>query len=172
VFGELSLCFVWRGLQRIRPRGFPHSSSVRFQRTIRAEAAAAEYGVARIFRSTSIDRTERAAPEGRMPHRQFTDSKQTTWEVWDVEPGHAERRTRAADGRKPKRPAAERRHTEDRARVRITSGLAHGWLAFESKHDRRRLAPIPADWDALDESALERLCELARPVGKPRRLLD
>jgi hypothetical protein len=52
------------------------------------------------------------------------------------------------------------------------SDLAHGWLAFESKHDRRRLAPIPEGWDTFDASALERLCAAARSIGKPRRLLD
>jgi hypothetical protein len=107
-----------------------------------------------------------------MPHRQFTDSKLTTWEVWDVEPSHAERRMRGADRRRLPRSSDERRKLDDRARVRIKSDLANGWLAFESKHDRRRLAPIPAGWDALDERDLERLCELARPIAKPRRLLE
>ena len=107
-----------------------------------------------------------------MPHRQFTDSKQTTWEVWDVEPSHAERRRRAEDRRRAGRPSGERRQVEDRTRVRISSDLSHGWLAFESKHDRRRLAPIPTGWEALDEAALEQLCQQAQPIGKPRRLLE
>jgi hypothetical protein len=107
-----------------------------------------------------------------MPHRQFTDSKQTTWEVWDVEPSHAERRTTSSDRRRSPRTSGERRRNADRSRVRIQSELSHGWLAFESKHDRRRLAPIPQGWEGLDESALERLCERARSIGRPRRLLD
>src|SRR5918992_3505691 len=107
-----------------------------------------------------------------MPHRQFTDSKQTTWEVWDVDPGQAERRLAAADRRRSSRTPGERRRIADRARVRIRSDLAHGWLAFESKHDKRRLTPIPTGWEALDASALERLCEQAASIGRPRRLLD
>jgi hypothetical protein len=107
-----------------------------------------------------------------MPHRQFTDSKRTKWEVWDVEPSHAERRLAAGDRRKGKRTSGERRHVEDRARVRIHSELSNGWLAFESKHDKRRLAPIPTGWEALDASALEQLCEQAQSIGRPRRLLD
>jgi hypothetical protein len=107
-----------------------------------------------------------------MPHRQFVDSKQTTWEVWDVEPGHAERRGRPRDRRRSARTSGERREVEDRSRVRISSGLAHGWLAFESKHDKRRLSPIPIGWEALDASALEQLCEQANSVGRPRRLLE
>jgi hypothetical protein len=113
-----------------------------------------------------------ARAEARMPHRQFTDSKRTMWEVWNVEPSHAERRAHEADRRRSRRTSGERRQVEDRSRVRIKSGLAGGWLAFESKHDRRRLAPIPVGWEALDESALERLCEQARSIGRPRRLLE
>jgi hypothetical protein len=107
-----------------------------------------------------------------MPHRQFTDSKKTTWEVWDVEPSHAERRRDPTDSRRAPRTSGERRRVEDRTRVRIKSDLSHGWLAFESKHDRRRLAPIPLGWEALDALALEQLCEQAASIGRPRRLLD
>ena len=107
-----------------------------------------------------------------MPHRQFTDSKQTTWEVWDVEPSHAERRLSGSDRRRTRRTSGDRRQAEDRTRVRIRSDLAHGWLAFESKHDRRRLAPIPTGWEVLDESALEQLCQQATSIGRPRRLLE
>lgn len=108
-----------------------------------------------------------------MPHRKFTDSKQTTWEVWDVEPAHAERRTTPSDPKRAPRTSGERRRAaEDRARVRIHSDLAHGWLAFESKHDRRRLTPIPTGWEAFDPRALEKLCDQAQSVGRPRRLLE
>ncbi len=107
-----------------------------------------------------------------MPHRQFIDSKRTKWEVWDVEPSHAERRLSDADRRRKGRTSGERRKVEDRARVRIHSELSHGWLAFESKHDRRRLAPIPTGWESLDPKALERLCEQAHSIGRPRRLLE
>jgi hypothetical protein len=107
-----------------------------------------------------------------MPHRQFVDSKQTTWEVWDVEPGQAERRRHPADRRGSSRRSGERRQVEDRSRVRVSSNLVQGWLAFQSKHDRRRLAPIPVGWESMDASALEQLCEQAKSIGKPRRLLD
>jgi hypothetical protein len=107
-----------------------------------------------------------------MPHRQFTDSKKTTWEVWDVEPGHAERRRDSGERRRASRTSGERRQVQDRSRVRVKTNLAHGWLAFESKHDRRRLAPIPVGWEEMDASDLERLCEQANSVGRPRRLLE
>jgi hypothetical protein len=107
-----------------------------------------------------------------MPHRQFIDSKRTSWEVWDVEPTEAERRRGANDRRRSGRQSVERRKSEGRSRVRIKPDLTNGWLAFQSKHDRRRLAPIPIGWEAMDASALEQLCEQATSVGKPRRLLD
>ena len=107
-----------------------------------------------------------------MPHRQFVDSKHTTWEVWDVEPSHAERRQTSIARRRSPRTSGERREVEDRSRVRIKSELAHGWLAFESKHDKRRLSPIPIGWEAMDASALEQLCAQANSIGRPRRLLE
>jgi len=107
-----------------------------------------------------------------MPHREFVDSKHTTWEVWDVEPGEAEHRRRPSDRRRSPRTSEERRKVEDHTRVRISSGLAQGWLAFQSKHDRRRLAPIPVGWESMDAAALEQLCEQAVSIGKPRRLLE
>jgi hypothetical protein len=107
-----------------------------------------------------------------MPHRQFVDSKHTTWEVWDVEPSNADRRTSANDRRRGRRTSGERRQVKDRSRVRVRSNLAQGWLAFESRHDKRRLSPIPVGWEALDASALEQLCEQASSVGRPRRLLE
>ena len=107
-----------------------------------------------------------------MAHRQFTDSKHTTWEVWDVEPSHAERRLTASDRRRGARTSGERRQVDDRTRVRIKTDLAHGWLAFESKHDKRRLTPIPSGWEGLDAQSLEQLCEQARSIGRPRRLLE
>jgi hypothetical protein len=107
-----------------------------------------------------------------MPHRQFVDSKKTKWEVWDVEPEHPERRGRGDDRRHTRRTSGERRSREDRTRVRVKSDLAHGWLAFECRHDKRRLSPIPVGWEAMDASALEQLCDQASSVGRPRRLLE
>lgn len=36
-----------------------------------------------------------------------------------------------------------------------------GWLVFESSLEKRRLAPVPADWSSLTDDALDRLCESA-----------
>lgn len=57
---------------------------------MKAKGEPVEYVLARIFPLHSAGARERVPPGGRMPHRQFTDSKRTRWEVWEVEPSHAE----------------------------------------------------------------------------------
>ena len=45
-----------------------------------------------------------------------------------------------------------------------------GWLVFECERERRRLAPVPEQWEALTEHELEQLCTRADvvPVRAPR----
>lgn len=76
--------------------------------------------------------------------REFTDDDGVTWRVWDVNPAVHERlqpRTRKVNIRVPE-----------------------GWLCFESPRERRRLTPVPDQWDALDEHALRQMCSEAEPV--------
>jgi hypothetical protein len=42
-----------------------------------------------------------------------------------------------------------------RARGIVQAGYEHGWLCFAAGGQRRRLAPIPADWEECSEGALE-----------------
>ena len=44
--------------------------------------------------------------------------------------------------------------------------FCHGWLCFEQPDERRRLSPIPKDWQELPETELARLWERAKPVFK------
>jgi hypothetical protein len=81
-----------------------------------------------------------------MAHREFTDARQVTWQVWDVHPN------------------------ADAHGVRVQSIYANGWLAFESPLERRRLAPIPDGWQELGEAMLQRLCDDATPVPHRRQL--
>jgi len=88
-----------------------------------------------------------------MPHRQFVDDDGAVWAVWDV------------------RPLAVAQNLDPRlaAPLRAGSGivpemnrvLAEGWLCFESAAEKRRLAPIPPDWDSCSCADLMRLCESA-----------
>lgn len=120
-----------------------------------------------------------------MGHRTFTDSNGVLWNAWAVVPQWADRRTgrvrrvRSAD-EDPDPPAIEQRRRPDRReglpdkfpRVRLAGGLDGGWLAFESARERRRLSPIPPDWEEAPDAELERLCRAAASAAPPRRLIE
>jgi hypothetical protein len=76
-----------------------------------------------------------------MPIREFTDSSGVTWRIWSTV---------------PRSPAV------------YDEKLRGGWLTFESAQGRKRLAPIPRDWEHADPERLELMCrvaEVARPTG-------
>ena len=94
-----------------------------------------------------------------MAHRQFIDSAGQTWDVWDVHPTTA---SRALNQLYPHQaPAAE---TPCHA---VAPGLADGWLCFGLGAERRRLAPVPADWETMAAPDLERLRDCAARVPLP-----
>ena len=121
-----------------------------------------------------------------MAVRIFTDSAGTQWTTWAVRPqwerrrgadrrSGRDRRTHALAlpwhgiRRAEQRRAAERRGTSERrltpgARAAILPGLEHGWLCFEGDGMRRRLVPIPPDWETCDTSALEEYHRQATPT--------
>jgi hypothetical protein len=72
-----------------------------------------------------------------VPHRDFIDTQGERWEVFDVRP---------------------RQGSEARA---VRPELSDGWLTFESRTEKRRLAPIPTDWEDLPTETLADLCEKA-----------
>jgi hypothetical protein len=101
-----------------------------------------------------------------MPSRRFIDESGARWLVWEVGPAWAERRSghdrRAWSAEALERAAFERRHTAER-RVSESDGMPHlripkhlvgGWLAFEGPTGRRRLSPIPPNWENATEAEL------------------
>ncbi len=122
-------------------------------------------------RAISIRRKARAAREsmGAVPetagvrsadqppaltHRLFDDSRGVRWDVWPVYP--------------------EPRAAQLSA---LTGTFQSGWLVFESIGEKRRLSPIPSNWESLPPGELERLCERAeiaprRARGAPRGIGD
>ena len=44
----------------------------------------------------------------------------------------------------------------------LTAGLGNGWLCFEAPVEKRRLAPIPADWERCSSQRLEEYCRAAK----------
>jgi len=45
----------------------------------------------------------------------------------------------------------------------LPEAFREGWLVFESPREKRRLAPVPANWESLSNEALAALCEQAPP---------
>src|SRR5215210_1410639 len=101
--------------------------------------------------------------EGRritMGYRVFRDSRGVEWQAWDVVPQLTERRE--IERRMARKPVdhPDRRRDSDR-RIRggrrpgLTAGLDNGWLCFEGSAEKRRLSPIPLDWQRCTEAQLE-----------------
>ncbi|HEY2378435.1 MAG TPA: hypothetical protein VGH98_20820 [Gemmatimonadaceae bacterium] len=45
----------------------------------------------------------------------------------------------------------------------LPEAFREGWLVFESAQEKRRLAPVPANWESLSNEALASLCAKASP---------
>lgn len=88
--------------------------------------------------------------------------------VWAVYPTLVERRRRASGP--PAGVRERRRYVEDRLRVRAP--LVSGWLTFESRGERRRLAPIPDGWEGAPLELLRAWLASAEPAPPPRRLIE
>jgi hypothetical protein len=103
-----------------------------------------------------------------MAYRIFVDSDGVEWQAWDVLPKAVDRRfgnrrvareaLSFADRRRVDRRQAQGRWTP------LTSSLRDGWLCFDADGMRRRLTPIPMDWEECDQDALEGYCRSAIPV--------
>ena len=109
-----------------------------------------------------------------MAHRTFVDDGGTPWAVWEVRPQWTDRRQggdrrRTASSEHADPPVLEHRRGTDRRkgdgnglrRVKLANGFSGGWLIFESGADRRRLSPIPPDWETAPEGQLADLCSRA-----------
>jgi len=108
-----------------------------------------------------------------MPHRAFTDSDGRTWDVWVVRPSHPERRKAEGDGDgAAAQPMVDRRKRRE-FRVPLEGKFVTGWLCFETKGEKRRLAPFPRDWMARSDGDLEQLLrEATEAPRRPRRLIE
>lgn len=98
-----------------------------------------------------------------MPYRTFADEQGRSWEIWDVRPERVERRgvERRQHGEEPwagpERRVADERRQDRQVRMRLDYPLSEGWLVFKSDEEKRRLAPIPPDWDRLRGQELREL---------------
>jgi hypothetical protein len=79
-------------------------------------------------------------------HRLFDDKRGVRWDVWAVYPEARSAQLSALPG-----------------------SFQSGWLVFESGTEKRRLSPIPSNWQTVPPSELERLCERAETASRRRR---
>ena len=96
----------------------------------------------------------------------MNDEHGVFWTVWEVVPQMSERRRRRLGPPGGK----ERRVLQVGPFAAIRADFAEGWLTFESRGERRRLAPPPKDWEHFPDGRLAELCARAEPAGRPRRL--
>lgn len=105
-----------------------------------------------------------------MGYRSFIDAAGVEWQAWDMVPRNMERRT--ADRRSVAMQVAnERRGATGRrrpagARLTLASALHAGWLCFETRREKRRLSPIPADWMRCPVEMLEQYLARALPAAR------
>ncbi|HET7230022.1 MAG TPA: hypothetical protein VFJ16_08480 [Longimicrobium sp.] len=110
-----------------------------------------------------------------MPLRTFRSSAGVEWRVWNVIPGHrGEDERRCGYDRRSPDPVIlyrgpDRRVASDRRAQAARKIIPdEGWLVFESGSERRRLMPIPPNWEVRSDADLERLCGRAVPVSALR----
>jgi hypothetical protein len=103
-----------------------------------------------------------------MAFRTFLDSAGQEWQAYDVTPPADERRR--YDRRSTSESVEPERRSQDDRRLsvgrvsRLASGTGGGWLCFERGDDRRRLTPIPENWERSSDEQLEQYRDSARPV--------
>lgn len=116
---------------------------------IATDAAKKAISIRRKRNQPKLRRKVASAPAAaQLDHRQFTDDDGITWTVRAVHPARSVG-----------------------ARKRLLGEFEHGWLAFESSETKRRLSPIPEDWEQLDDAGLRELCERAT-LASGRRTAD
>ena len=115
-----------------------------------------------------------------MSHRTFTDSIGRVWEVWSVTPSRVDRRlTTPAGAASPGASASPELPDAGAGRLRreeylvvLAGPWANGWLAFETKGEKRRLLRYPDDWTAMSDEGLRELCLRAMLVKPWARRVD
>jgi hypothetical protein len=99
--------------------------------------------------------------------REFTDVQGNQWIVWEVYPRLLERRL-LRERRALRRGNIDRRH-ELVGRATLPRQILGGWLAFQSSHERRRVIPVPDDWEDLAARDLRSLLAVSKLSSRPRR---
>ena len=99
--------------------------------------------------------------------RTFTDVAGVHWEVWEVYPRLLERRL-MRERRAARRGTVERRHVVV-GRPTQPRQILGGWLAFQSRLERRRLAAVPDGWEDASDRALQGYLAQSQVSSRPKR---
>ena len=95
-----------------------------------------------------------------MALRGFVGDDGQEWTVWDTRPTIPLPNVDASDANSPAAPAVD---VADFAR--ISKKREGGWLTFTTASERRRLSPIPDDWESGDEALLRALLAVADRIA-------
>jgi hypothetical protein len=91
-----------------------------------------------------------------MTHRSIRDRDGRVWDIWETHP--------EADA--PSSPLGDEADSMSIfVPITVPPALSGGWLVFVSGMERRRLAPIPPNWDVFAAAELRDL--LDRAVSPP-----
>ena len=105
-----------------------------------------------------------------MSLRTFVDSTGREWSAFDVVPRDSERRARERRSPDGIETFDDRRENDRRLTIggqaMLASQASQGWLCFERRVDRRRLTPIPSDWEQCTDEQLAEYCLQAKPVHR------
>jgi hypothetical protein len=93
-----------------------------------------------------------------MALREFVGDDGQNWQVWDTRPT-----TPAGDS--PRGDAREGPVEKATELPLISKKREAGWLTFTSTAERRRLSPIPDDWERADETSLRALARAADRIA-------
>jgi hypothetical protein len=103
-------------------------------------------------RALTLRRQVKAAPSAAATldtHRVFVDAGGMRWDAFAVHPS-----------------------PDTTGKSRLPESFQDGWLSFDCGSERRRLSPIPEEWQEMNEDALRAACERAelaqRRVGGSR----
>jgi hypothetical protein len=72
-----------------------------------------------------------------------------------------ERRLRTIQTIKTERRTRTERRVVEGHRPLLSAGMDEGWLCFEAQDEKRRLTPIPNDWQICETTRLEQYCAQA-----------
>jgi len=86
-----------------------------------------------------------------MALQEFTGVDGRQWQVWETRPTNPQ----PAGDRVPGEPPASTGRTAEMGR--FSKKREAGWLTFSTPNERRRLSPIPDEWETLDAAGLRAL---------------